>query len=59
MALCRSAGSPDDPLTAGEAEDLMLLHGFIRRPPPELAVLPLDPARIAEHLGRRHLPRAA
>jgi len=37
----------------------MLLNGFIRRPPPELAVLPLDLDRIAEQLSRRHLPRAA
>jgi hypothetical protein len=59
IALCCSAGEPDNTLTAGEAEDLMLLHGFIRRPPPELAVLPLDPERIAEHLGRRRLPHAA
>ena len=59
IALCRSAAEPEDTLTAAEAEDLMLLHGFIRRPPPELAVLPLDPERIAEHLGRRRLPRAA
>ena len=59
LALCRSAARPEDTLTAAQAEDLMLLHGFIRRPPPELAVLPLDPERIAEHLGRRRLPRAA
>jgi len=59
IALCRSAGEPDATLTPGEAEDLMLLHGFIRRPPPELAVLPLDLDRIAEQLSRRHLPRAA
>ena len=52
-------GADEDPLTAAQAEDLMLLHGFIRRPPPELAVLPLDAERIAEHLGRRRLPRAA
>jgi len=59
IAVCRSAEEPDDTLTAGEAEDLILLHGFIRRPPPELAVLPLDLDRIAEQLSRRHLPRAA
>jgi hypothetical protein len=58
IALCRS-GEPDDTLTAGEAEDLMLLHGFIRRPPPELAVLPLDAQRIADHLSGKTLPRAA
>ena len=59
IALCRSAGEPEETLTAAEAEDLMLLHGFIRRPPPELAVLPLDPERIAEHLSGGRLPRAA
>ena len=37
----------------------MLLHGFIRRPPPELAVLALDAEQIAEHLSGRRLPRAA
>jgi len=58
IALCRS-GEPDQSLTPGEAEDLMLLHGFIRRPPPELAVLPLDPERIADHLSGKPLPRAA
>ena len=30
--------SPAGPLTPEEAEDLLLLDGFIRRPPPELAV---------------------
>ena len=29
------------PITPEEAEDLLLLDGFIRRPPPELTVLPL------------------
>jgi DNA polymerase III subunit epsilon len=33
-----------EPLTLGQAEDLLLLDGFIRRPPPELAVLPLASA---------------
>ena len=59
IALCRSGQELDDPLTAGQAEDLMLLHGFIRRPPPELAVLPLDAERIVDHLSGRRLPRAA
>jgi DNA polymerase III epsilon subunit family exonuclease len=58
IALCRSC-EPDQSLTPGEAEDLMLLHGFIRRPPPELAVLPLDAQRIADHLSGKPLPRAA
>jgi len=47
IAACRSSEQHDEALTAGQAEDLMLLHGFIRRPPPELAVLPLDADRIA------------
>ena len=34
--------SSDEPITPEEAEDLLLLGGFIRRPPPELAVLPLQ-----------------
>ena len=59
IALCRSAGKPDDTLTPAQAEDLMLLHGFIRRPPPELVVLPLDVERVAEHLSGRRLLRAA
>src|SRR5215212_9902587 len=42
---------PEDPLTPEEAENLLLLDGFIRRPPPELAVLPLDADAIAAHLG--------
>ena len=28
-----------EPLTPGEAEDLLLIGGFLRRPPPELKVL--------------------
>jgi hypothetical protein len=38
------------PLTAEQAEELLLVGGFVRRPPPELVVLPLDPERIAAHL---------
>jgi DNA polymerase III epsilon subunit family exonuclease len=32
----------EDTLTPEQAEDLLLVDGFVRRPPPELAVLPLD-----------------
>ena len=43
LALCRQARErAEDTLTAEQAEDLLLLDGFIRRPPPELAVVPLD-----------------
>src|SRR5215213_8071652 len=50
LAAC-TASRPEDPLSAEEAENLLLLDGFIRRPPPELAVLPLDADAIAAHLG--------
>jgi hypothetical protein len=46
-------------LTAEQAEDLLLLAGFIRRPPPELVVLQLDTELITEHLSDTRLPRAA
>jgi hypothetical protein len=60
LALCRAARArPDEALTPEQAEDLMLLDGFLRRPPPELAVLPLDPEQISAHLTSRHQSRAA
>jgi DNA polymerase-3 subunit epsilon len=60
LALCRAAReAAPDALTPDQAEDLLLLDGFIRRPPPELAVLPLDAEPIAAHLARRGLQRAA
>ena len=58
IALCRSADELDEALTPAQAEDLMLLHGFIRRPPPELTVLPLEADRIVDYLGGT-LSRAA
>jgi DNA polymerase III epsilon subunit family exonuclease len=42
-----------------QAEDLLLLDGFVRRPPPELTVLPLDGEQIAANLMGTRLPRAA
>lgn len=60
LALCRAACErAEDTLTSEQAEDLLLLDGFVRRPPPELAVLPLDAGRITAHLMGRRLPRAA
>jgi hypothetical protein len=41
----RSAASPS--VAPEDADDLLCLAGFIRRPPPELRVLPFDAARIA------------
>jgi DNA polymerase III subunit epsilon len=60
LTLCRLAGEQAaDMLTPAEAEDLLLLAGFVRRPPAELAVLPLDAEQIAAHVGRREHRRAA
>jgi DNA polymerase III epsilon subunit family exonuclease len=48
VARCRTAReqSPET-LTPEQAEDLLLLDGFVRRPSPELTVLPLDFVRAA------------
>jgi DNA polymerase-3 subunit epsilon len=59
IALCRAAESSDEPLTPEQAEDLLLINGFVRRPPPELAVLPLDDEAVAAHLQRKQLRPAA
>jgi DNA polymerase-3 subunit epsilon len=59
LAIARSAPPRTAPLTGGEAEDMLLLDGFARRPPPELAVLPLDATEIAAYLERRPGRRAA
>ena len=60
LALCRVAREgAAGTLTPEQAEDLLLVDGFIRRPPPELAVLPLDAGQIAAHLMGRRFPRAA
>jgi DNA polymerase III subunit epsilon len=42
-----AARAPREPLTPEAAEELLLLDGFIRRPPPELTVLPLAEAARA------------
>jgi hypothetical protein len=55
LTLCRLARQHSDPtLTPAQADDLLLLDGFVRRPPPELTVLPLDAARITAHLASRY-----
>ena len=60
LALCRVArGRAGETLTIEQAEDLLLVDGFVRRPPPELAVLPLDAEEITAHLMGRQFPRAA
>jgi hypothetical protein len=53
LGLCHAARERRlDMLAPEQAEDLLLLDGFVRRPPPELAVLPLDEERISAHLRR-------
>ena len=48
LAHCRAARErAGEVLTPEQAEDLLLIDGFVRRPPPELAILPLEAARIA------------
>src|SRR5215211_937979 len=60
LALCQAARERDaETLTPEQAEDLLLIDGFVRRPPPELAVLPLDALRIRTHLVNGRLPKAA
>src|SRR5256885_886324 len=60
LALCRIArGRTEETLTPEQAEDLLLVDGFLRRPPPELSVLPLDADRIEAELMGRRFSRAA
>jgi DNA polymerase III subunit epsilon len=60
LAICAGATDPtQEPMTSEQAEDLLLIDGFVRRPPPEVAVLPLDLGRITAHLDRSSLRRAA
>ena len=52
LALCRASRerAGEEALTPQQAEDLLLLDGFVRRPPTELALLPLDAEQITAHL---------
>jgi hypothetical protein len=51
-ALAACPGPVAGPLTPEQAEDLLLLDGFVRRPPPELSLLPLDAEQITAYLNR-------
>jgi DNA polymerase III subunit epsilon len=44
LAACGDRPASPEPLTAEQAEELLLLDGFVRRPPSELTVLPLAEA---------------
>jgi excinuclease UvrABC nuclease subunit len=60
LALCRSARErAEEHLTPEQAEDLLLVDGFVRRPPPELTVLPQDAEQIRERLARPRRQSAA
>ncbi len=56
LTIARLTPQRHEPLTSGQAEDMLLLDSFIRRPPPELTVLPLDAdALLEEIVGGRHV----
>jgi DNA polymerase III epsilon subunit family exonuclease len=60
LARCRAARErAGEALTPEQAEDLLLVDGFVRRPPPELAVLALDAGAITTHLTTGRLRPAA
>jgi hypothetical protein len=42
LSICRTARETSGPLTPEQAEHILLIDGFVRRPPPELQVLPLE-----------------
>ena len=52
LAISRHISQTREPLTGEQAEDMLLLGGFIERPPPELTVFRLDGEQSAAHLMR-------
>jgi DNA polymerase III epsilon subunit family exonuclease len=56
LAISQGAPSAAGALSSEQAEDMLVIEGFLRRPPPELAVLPLDAHAIGAHLERRPRP---
>jgi DNA polymerase-3 subunit epsilon len=42
LEIAGERNTAEEPLTPEQAEELLLIDGFVRRPPPELTVLPLD-----------------
>jgi hypothetical protein len=45
------ARAAEPSVAAADAEELVVLASFLRRPPPELAVLPLDEVAISAACG--------
>ena len=58
LAVSRAVRAPEM-LTPEQAEDLLLLDGFVRRPPPELTVVPLDAREREQLLARIREPYGA
>lgn len=52
LRMCSAQENISAPMTPEQAEDVLLLDGFVRRPPSELAVQPLDLDRIMGYLDR-------
>ncbi len=51
LTIARHTPREHEPLTGEQAENMLLLGSFVRRPPPELTVIPLDGTHLAG--GRR------
>ena len=51
--MARAAPNAAGPLTGEQAEDMLLIGSFVRRPSLELAVLPLDIHAIRGYVERR------
>jgi DNA polymerase-3 subunit epsilon len=59
LAITRAAPNQTRTLSPEQVEDMLLIDSFVRRPPPELAVLPIDAHTIRAHLERRPRMSAA
>ena len=56
LAIARATPEQHEPLTSGQAEDMLLIDGFVRRPPPELTILPLDAEALSAVIGSASPP---
>jgi DNA polymerase III epsilon subunit family exonuclease len=50
LTIARHIPREREPLTGGQAENMLLLGSFIRRPPPELTVIPLGSERLSSQV---------
>jgi hypothetical protein len=51
VAEARAVTAGDPSYAPEDADDLLLVHEFLHRPPPELLVLPLDATAICAQLS--------